>query len=132
MTDLPIWHSTSEGIALLAKIDRRPRMRRAQDRYGDWHADYAPTGKVRALTSYWAATCIVAEPTCASPLQQSPNHVLGAVFGDPMGVTFKTHWDTSSEWAALRDALCATAMERGHVKLAARIARRQKESLSHA
>ena len=47
--------------------------------------------------------------------------MLGAVFGDPMGITFKTHWDTSSEWAALRDALYATALEYGHDKLAQRI-----------
>lgn len=123
---MAVWHSTEEGIALLAAIDRKPAVLRERDRRGDWHADYKRSAKIKALEHYWFTTSCCSQPVCECPPFNSPDHVLGAVFGDPMGLTFRTHWDMSTEWRDLRAALHDAAVRHGHDQLARRITRQQK------
>ena len=107
------WYTTPEAVALLDGFKRKPRIKHAKS--AEWCACYGGS-RVMLLTGLWL------DDDPREPWDPMPFHVLGALFGDPNAVGWKSHWDTSEEWAAIRSKLAATG---GLTAL--RAVRRQKE-----
>jgi hypothetical protein len=105
------WYTTPEAVAILDSFTRRPRIRHAKS--AEW-CSYFTGKRVTTLGLLWFDTC--------TQLGQAPWHVLGALFGDPNAVGWKSHWDTSEEWATIRAKLAATGG-----LTARRAVRRQRE-----
>lgn len=94
------WYTTPEAVALLDGFKRKPRIKHAKS--AEWCSSFAGR-RAEALAELWYRSDRTHFVSCDDHW-----HVLGALFGDPNAVGWKSHWDTSEEWATIRTKLAAT------------------------
>jgi hypothetical protein len=104
------WHLTPEALAIIATM-QRPAIFHGENIYVtslDRFARYEGEAVDRLED-------IFAEHLTTGIRQISPAALLGAMFGDPMGNpgtagAWRTHWDNSDEWAAIRADVAGALM----------------------
>lgn len=110
------WHLKPAALAIIAKM-RRPAIKHTSQRYpltvDHFHEYEGP--EVDQLFALYGAELERRDAIVPYPTDRvvRADFLLGALFGDPAsGGGYKTHWDTSDEWAAIRDEVnAALALE---------------------
>lgn len=118
------WYLTREGLALLASLKARPRMKGGQNLLGPrGDIRYSYVGrKVEALELFWFRNSNYTANYTARGC--SPYDVLGAIFGDPTGraAGYITPHDRESSWQLIRDNVFNQARRHGFARLSLRAA----------
>lgn len=115
------WHTSPQALSILSRM-QRPAIQHFEHQYPrttDKWAEYEGRD-VNKLTALFTLHIADRDATVPYPTDRvvTPSALLGAMFGDPMGNpgtqgAWRTHWDNSPEWQAIRDDVGA-AMHKAH------------------